>query len=174
MSREKGSGLGGYFNPDKQTDPQKRLDDANALLLIACHAGDFEKVVEVVEKYNPDLNTGNPRALFWALNACNGEGCNGEKIIKYLIDNGAEVDFRHGPLSWEDNQKPYFVCFVADNDYASDEVVHFVVSKSSKEALSDRNRGRFEPLNAFDIIKEKRPMLYKKLVNEGLVDSLRR
>ena len=174
MSERRKEDLSVYFNPNENGNPSIRQGNADALLLIACHRGDYNKVKETVEEYGADINAGRPRALFYALNSCSPVNQDGEKIIRYLVNKGAEVDFRHGPVSLPDVCKPYFVFFVANNDYASDDIVYFVASKSSKEALSNVPRTRFDDKSALAIIKEKRPSVYKMLVENGLVESNKR
>ena len=170
MSKNKNAiDIEAYFRPNEQVDPEVAQAHSDAKLLIACHRGNFKKVQEAVETYNADVDAGTTRALFYALNSCSDINRQGEKIIKYLINRGAEVNFRHGPVHLEEEYKPYFIFFVANNDYVSDDIVYFVADKSSYEALTDAPQTRFDGKRAIDIIREKRPNVYDRLMQRAKV-----
>ena len=156
-------------------------EDADLMLVQGCHDGDLSKVVRAVELYEADVNAmdaaGYARALIYALRCCNGNDDVGETIVKYLINNGAEVNFKHGDKYSHEESRPYFVYWVAENRFASDDLVYFVITHSDKENLyykptSKAYRHMYE--GTIDVIKKSRPKLYKKLLDKKVITPNKR
>lgn len=154
-------------------------EDVNILFVQACHDGDLIKVVRTVEEMGANLNAtdklGYARALVYALRSCGEPGDNGELIVKYLVNRGAEVDFKHGDKGSNMDSRPYFIYYAANNTFhISDDLVYFLIKKGHPETLT------YTPLtkvggsmykSALDEIKSNRPNLYKRLISEKIISN---
>ena len=153
-------------------------EDVDILFVQACHSGDLAKVVRAVEEFGANINAtdklGYARALMYALRACSTPGDDAELIIKYLVNKGAEVDFKHGDKGSNMDSRPYFIYFAICNDAnVSDELVYFLVKKGDPKTLTyvPTTKIGSQHGSALDKMKTIRPNLYKKLVSEKIVSN---
>lgn len=151
-------------------------DDVNLLLVQACHDGDLNKVVRAVEEFGANVNAtdklGYARALVYALRSCGRPGDTGELIVKYLVNKGAEVDFKHGDKKSNMESRPYFIYWAANNpQHVSDDLVYFLIKNSNPKTLSyvPTTKVGSQYGSALDEIKSSRSSLYKKLIDEKII-----
>ena len=115
-------------------------EEINLDFVVACNHGNLVKVVQYVEEYGADLNSYDKanyaRALVYALRSCNGKGSEGEVLVKYLVNRGAEVNFKHGDKGSYNDSRPYFIYWAAENpNLVSDELVEFLIHKGAANVL---------------------------------------
>ena len=151
--------------------------EVDLMLISACKSLDLDKVVKCVEEYRANLNAMDAanyaRVLIYALRACEGKDSKGETIVKYLVNRGAEVNFKHGDKGVYNESRPYFIYWAAENtNFVSDDLVEFLVKKGGAATLDyvpTTKRQNFK--SAKEIIKTRRPELYKKLVKNKVVSE---
>ena len=155
--------------------------EVDLMLIRACKSLDLNTVIKCVEEYKANLNAMDAanyaRVLVYALRACEGKDSKGETIVKYLVNHGAEVNFKHGDKGSYNESRPYFIYWAADNtNFVSDDLVEFLIKKGGAATLSyvpTTKRQNFK--SAKEIIKTRRPELYKKLLkNKVVTDSVKR
>lgn len=153
-------------------------DDVNLLLVQACHDGNLNNVVRAVEEFGANVNAtdklGYARAMLYALRSCGNPGDTGELIVKYLVNKGAEVDFKHGDKRSNMDSRPYFIYFAANNPlHVSDDLVYFLVKNSNPNNLTyvPTTKVGSQYGSALEEIQRHRPKLYKKLVEEKIVSN---
>ena len=153
-------------------------DDVNQLFIQACYDGNLARVVTAVQEFKANINCTDganyARALVYALRACEGKGSEGEQVVKYLVNQGAEINFKHGLKGEYKDSRPYFIYYAAENTYGvSDDLVYFLIKNGAKDYLNyvpTTEKGS-HIISALDKIKFGRPDLYKKLVKEKIVDD---
>lgn len=151
-------------------------DDVNQLFIQACYDGDLAKVVTAVQEFKANINCMDSlnyaRALVYALRSCEGKDSEGEQVVKYLVNQGAEINFKHGAKGEYMDSRPYFIYHAAQNTLnVSDDLVYFLIQKGAKDYLNyvpTTSKGEHY-VSALDKIKFHRPNLYKKLVKEKIV-----
>ena len=155
--------------------------EVDLMLIRAIKSLDLNTVIKCVEEYKANLNAMDAanyaRVLVYALRACEGKDSKGETIVKYLVNHGAEVNFKHGDKGSYNESRPYFIYWAADNtNFVSDDLVEFLIKKGGASTLSyvpTTKRQNFK--SAKEIIKTRRPELYKKLLkNKVVTDSVKR
>jgi hypothetical protein len=155
--------------------------EVDLMLIVACKRLDLNAVIKCTEEYGANLNAMDAanyaRVLVYALRACEGKDSKGETIVKYLVNHGAEVNFKHGDKGSYNESRPYFIYWAADNtNFVSDDLVEFLIKKGGASTLSyvpTTKRQNFK--SAKEIIKTRRPEIYKKLLkNKVVTDSVKR
>jgi hypothetical protein len=147
------------------------------MLIVACKRLDLNAVIKCTEEYGANLNAMDAanyaRVLVYALRACEGKDSKGETIVKYLVNRGAEVNFKHGDKGVYNESRPYFIYWAAENtNFVSDDLVEFLVKKGGAAALDYvPTTKRQDFISAKDMIKNRRPELYKKLVKNKIVSE---
>jgi len=141
----------------------------------ACAHGDLAQVVKYVDGYGAYMDAMDKanyaRALVYALRSCNGEGSNGELIVKYLVNHGAVVNFKHGDKQTYNDSRPYFIYWAAENvEHVSDNLVEFLVKKGAWRVLDYKPTTKsYNYPSASELIKSRRPKLYAKLVKQNVI-----
>ena len=153
-------------------------NEINMELVRACHDNDLSNVVNYVG-YGADVNAtdslGYCRAIMYALDNCSKDDNTAELIIKYLVQNGADINFRHGDKNTLMTSRPYFIQYVASNPNCSDELVYILIKKGGTANLEYvPTNGEKKYISALDEIKAHRPLLYKKLLKEKLIETKKR
>lgn len=155
-------------------------EEINLEFVLACNMGDLAKVVKYVDGYGADVESMDKshyaKALVYALRSCDGEGSEGELIVKYLVNHGATVNFKHGDKQTHYDSRPYFIYWAADNpNQVSDDLVEFLIEKGAKRVLDYKPTTKSNNLkSASEIIKCSRPKLYAKLVKKNIIKDSRR
>lgn len=153
-------------------------DDVNILLVQACHDANLNNVVKAVEEWGANVNAtdalGYARAIMYALRSCGNPGDTGELIVKYLVNKGAEVDFKHGDKGSKMDSRPYFIYYAANNPlHVSDDLVYFLIKNSNPRNLTyvPTTKVGSQHASIADEIKRYRPNLYKKLLQERIISN---
>lgn len=156
-------------------------EDIDIMLIVACKNLDLKTVVRCVEEYKANLNAMDAanyaRVLMYALRSCEGKDSTGEVIVKYLVNHGAEINFKHGDKGVYNDSKPYFIYWACENpNHVSDELVEFLIKKGGVTTLEYTPTTKSSNyISAKEMIKNRRPELYKKLVNnKTIVDRVKR
>ena len=163
------------INIDGKKVSQQEVD---LMLIVACKRADLNTVIKCVEEYGANVNAMDAanyaRVLIYALRACdNGKGSKGETIVKYLVNRGAEINFKHGDKGSLTESRPYFIYWAAENtNFISDDLVEFLVRKGGAAALDYVPNSKTQNYkSAGEIIKTRRPELYKNLVKNKVITS---
>ena len=159
-----------------------KQDEIDIEFIRACTRGDLASVVKWVDGYGANVNSMDAlnyaRALIYALRGCDGARSEGELVIRYLVNHGAEINFKHGDKQTYNDSRPYFIYWVAacNSSQVSDDLVEFLIKKGASEVLEYVPTTKSQNYSsAKDIIKQRRPKLYEKLVKQKVVkDSSRR
>ena len=156
-------------------------EDVNSLLIQACHDGNLIKVVKCVEAYDANVNCtdslGYAKALVYALRSCMGKDSEGELIVKYLVNRGAEINFKHGDKGSNMDSRAYFIYHAAnDTMHVSDDLVYFLVKKGAVSTLDyvPITKRANANISALEEIRHNRPSLYDRLLKERLISSKNR
>jgi hypothetical protein len=146
--------------------------------LQACYQADLKNVVMYAEMYNANLNCYDPlhyaRALIYALRGCSGVDSEGELIVKYLVNKGAEINFKHGDKWKNKDSQPYFIYHaVTSNANVSDDLVYFLLKKGALENIDYVPTTEVGKIygSAREEIRKSRPNLYNRLIKEKLISS---
>lgn len=153
-------------------------DEVNLLLVQACNQGNLNNVVKAVEEWGANVNAtdklGYARALIYALRSCGNPGDTGELIVKYLVNKGAEVDFKHGDKGSNMESRPYYIYYAANNPlHISDDLVYFLIKNSNPKNLTyvPTTKIGSQHGSIVEEIKKYRPKLYEKLLQEKIITN---
>ena len=150
-------------------------DEINIRYVQACNQCDLEKVVKYVG-LGADVNATDAlrytRALMYALNQCSKHDDTAELIVRYIVTNGAEINFKHGDKGSLMASRPYFIYHAVTNYQCSDELVYFLIQKGGTSNLDYvPTAGEQKYNSALDEIIKTRPELYKKLLKDKIVSK---
>ena len=71
----------------------------------------------------------------YALNQCSKHDDTADSIIKYLVQSGAEINFKHGDKRSLMTSRPYFIYHAVTNFNCSDDLVYFLIRKGGTANL---------------------------------------
>lgn len=155
----------------------KRLSqrEININFVKACNNCDLKNVVNYIG-HGADVNSTDPagysRALMYALYQCSTDDNTGELIVKYLVESGAEINFKHGDKGSLMTSRPYFIYHAVTNFNCSDDLVYFLIKKGGTANLEYvPTTGEQKYNSALTEIIKSRPELYKKLLKEKIVSK---
>ena len=95
-------------------------------------------------------------------------------LVKYLVNRGAEVNFKHGDKGSYNDSRPYFIYWAAENpNLVSDELVEFLIHKGAANVLDYKPTTKVSNFkSASEVIKSCRPKLYEKLVKDKVIKDI--